>query len=477
MIRINPLVQTDSYKISMPPMYPDNMNHMFDNIMARKGGIHSYAIFFGMQFYIKDILTTPFTQEDVDEAEVFYKRHFLGDVFVKEQFQYILDEYNGYFPVKIRSVKEGTKVPEGNVLSTFECSDPKCASIVTFLETMAISYLWYGTTVCTNSYAMKQIIKKYYERTSDIEDTSFALHDFGARGVIPGGQKIGGAAHLMNSLGSDNLEAVYAIDKYFGWNSDDSIGGYSIPATEHSVMSSEGRYGEMIVAQRVFDRYAKDGSIIAMVNDTYDMEQHIKDFSKIFKEKYKDIGVRWVTRPDSGYPPSVVVNCLEILFEEFGGTFNSKNMIVLDPCVRLIQGDGIDEVMIKKVLKAVQEAGFSAENVAFGSGGGLLQKVNRDDLRFAMKASYIEVQGEGRDIYKDPKTQDGDYSKKSKGGILGLYKLGNGQYVSLTTEQYDDLKDLDDYPIEDALNTVYDGTLKGQTPYTKFYKFDEIKVQ
>lgn len=374
-MRINPLVKTDSYKIGHSYMYPENMNYMFDYVEARKGGEHPYAVFFGLQMFIQDYLLNPFTQEDINEAAEFYAIHFgRDDVFNKEMFQYILDEYNGYIPVTIKAVPEGTVVPENNVLCTFECNDPKCASVVSFLETMATSYIWYGTTVATNSYAMKQIIKEYADATCDSYDhMPFALHDFGARGVIPGGQGIGGAAHLVNFMGSDTLEGVYAAQKYYGVGQ--GLPGYSIPATEHSVMCSEGRDGEMIVAQRVFDKYATEGALaIAMVNDTYDMYAHIRNFSKIFKEKYQSTGVRWVTRPDSGKPYIVVVHALEILWEEFGGTINEKGYKVLNPSVRVIQGDGIDLDMVNKVLDHVKMCGFASENVVFGSGAACYKK-------------------------------------------------------------------------------------------------------
>ena len=483
MLRVNPLVQTDSYKVSHSSCYPENMDFMFDYVEARKGGKYKESVFFGLQMFIKEYLENPFTQEDIDEAVEFYNMHFppvyANEIFDREMFQYILDEYSGYFPVKIKAVPEGTVIPEGNVLCTFECNDPKAASIVSFLETMATSYIWYGTTVATNSYQMKKIIKRYGEMTADTLDfLPFALHDFGARGVSPGAQGIGGAAHLVNFMGSDNLEAVYKAQKLYGVA--EGLPGYSIPATEHSVMSSEGRYGEMKVAERVFDTYAKEGGMIAMVNDTYNMENHIKQFSKIFKEKYLNTGVRWITRPDSGYPPEMVVKALDILWDEFvvgdfnfdGTCNNEKGFKMLPDYVRVIQGDGIDIDMIELVLEAVKEAGYSTENVAFGSGGGLLQKVDRDTLRFAMKASYIEIDGKGKELFKEPNTQTGSYNKKSKKGKVGLYKDYEGRYLTMTEQERDNLKT---WPFQDMLEVVYDGS-NNRLRLAKFYTFDEVRA-
>jgi nicotinamide phosphoribosyltransferase len=412
---------------------------MYEHIMARKGGRWDEAMFAGLQITIKNTLLVPFTQEDIDEAVEFYNMHFLpmyaNQVFDKEMFQYILDTYNGYFPVKIKAVQEGTVVPVGNVMATVESTDEKCAACVSFLETLILRDIWYATTVATNSYMQKKDLIRFGNQTSDNLDwLVFALHDFGARGVSSGESAVtGGTAHLFNFMGSDNLEAVYGAQKLYGIA--EGLPGYSVTASEHSVMSSEGRDGEFRVMERIFDVYAKEGGIIACVNDTYDMWAHVNYLCTKMKDRILASGVRWVTRPDSGEPTEVVIQCLNQLWDAFGGEINSKGCKVLNPAVRVIQGDGIDQDMLRKVLYAIQTAGFSTENVAFGSGGGLLQKVDRDTLRFAMKASYIEVDGVGREIYKEPATQTGNYDKSSPKGKVELFKNVDGNFFTATAEQ------------------------------------------
>lgn len=184
-MRVNPLLRTDSYKLSHGPMYNENLSYMFDYVEARKGGRWNYSIFYGLQFFIKDCLLVPFTKEDIDEAEAFYNMHFPAcyenKMFDREVAEYVLEEYGGVWPVRIRAVPEGMKVPVGNILCSFECDDPKAAACVSFLEAMALSYIWYGTTVCTNSYSIKRLIKEFANFTSDTTDwLDFALHDFGA---------------------------------------------------------------------------------------------------------------------------------------------------------------------------------------------------------------------------------------------------------------------------------------------------------
>lgn len=471
-MKMNPLVLTDSYKLSHPPMYPDKMNLLFDYMEARSGGRWKETVFFGMQMYIKDILLVPFTQEDIDEAVMFYNMHFppvyANKLFDKECMQYILKEYGGVFPVVIKAVPEGTPIPESNVLCTFTCDDPKAAASASFLEALATSYVWYGSTVATNAYNMKKTLIKYGTETSDSLDwLPFALHDFGCRGVAPGAQAVGGAAVLTCGMGSDTLPGIYAAWKQYGIK--EGLPGYSIPASEHSVMCSRGRDGEFDVVRAIVDEYAVPGGIFAIVNDTYNTEDHIRWVCENLKEQILESGARWVTRPDSGYPPEIVVTCLELLEEYWGTTVNSKGYKVLPPSVRVIQGDGIDEEMLVAVLEAVRKAGFSTENVAFGSGGGLLQKVNRDTQRFAMKASYIEVDGVGYDVFKQPTTQTGDYNKQSKKGKMRLVKAQSDMGVTYVTVKEDQF--LDPSIWEDVLETVYD---KGKL--VKEYTFDEVRA-
>jgi len=258
----------------------------------------------------------------------------------------------------------------------------------------------------------------------------FALHDFGARGVSSSeSAKLGGLGHLFNFMGSDTLEAVGEADKLYGIAA--GCPGYSVVASEHSVMCSEGREGEFKVIERIFETY-KNAPIISCVNDTYDMDAHLEYLGTAMRDRILAWGGRWVTRPDSGKPEESVVKCLESLAKNFGFTRNGKGYKVLPSCIRVIQGDGINEETLIRVLTAIAKADFCVTNVVFGSGGGLLQQVNRDTLRFAMKASYIEVDGEGREVFKQPAT---DTTKSSKKGQISLYQLGSGEYATLTEEE------------------------------------------
>ncbi len=132
---------------------------------------------------------------------------------------------------------------------------------------------------------------------------------------------------------------------------------------------------------------------------------------------------------------------------------------MLPACVRVIQGDGVNEASIAEILKAMEANGLSADNVAFGMGGALLQKVNRDTMRFAMKANAVKVDGVWRDVYKDPVT---DRGKRSKKGRLAVIEPTPGTYQTIPEAELGSRKNI--------LETVYrNGKL------IREFSFDEVR--
>lgn len=266
---------------------------------------------------------------------------------------------------------------------------------------------------------MKRVLAKYRTLTSDDPNVDFNLHDFGFRGVSSvESAGIGGAAHLVSFRGTDTMEALMVARKFYG----EPMAGFSIPAAEHSTITSWGREGELDAYLNMLQSYPTD--LVAVVSDSYDIYNAVGNLwgDKLRAEVMGRNGVL-VIRPDSGHPPQVVRKVLELLWEKFGGTVNSKGFKVLDPHVRVIQGDGITFSSLPIILhEACLAAGFSSENVAFGSGGGLLQQLNRDTQRCAFKCSYIEGQTHAmgdthhwhRDVYKQPVTDAGKKSKRGR---------------------------------------------------------------
>jgi len=410
----NILLNTDSYKSSHYLQYPPQSEYISSYIEARAGE-YERTLFFGLQAFIKAYLLKPITREDIDEAKDIITAH--GLPFNEEGWQYILEVYDGYLPLEITAVDEGTRAPIRVPLVQVINTDPKVAWLTSYIETALLRAVWYPTTVATLSYAIKEIISEYLEATAEdgASQLPFKLHDFGARGVSSEeSAMLGGMAHLVNFQGTDTLSAIVGARRYY----DADMAGFSIPASEHSTMTAWQREGEVDAYSNMIEQFAGEGKIFAVVSDSYDIHNAVSNiWGKTLKAQVLQSGATLVIRPDSGEPVAMVLEVMKRVHEAFGGSVNAKGYIVLHDAVRIIQGDGVDLEGIIAILQALKEAGFSAENIAFGMGGRLLQAPSRDDLAFAMKASAIRVDGEWRDIYKDPIS---DSRKRSKRGRLAL---------------------------------------------------------
>lgn len=414
------ILNKDSYKASMFKQYPAGTTGVYSYIESR-GGRYDRTVFFGLQAFIKEYLLTPITQADIEFADEFLTAH--GEPFNRSGWQYILDNHNGYLPIVIRAIPEGTVVPVKHVLATIENTEPVCAWLTTCIETALLRAIWYPTTVATQSWHIKQVIKDFLEKTGDPSTVDFKLHDFGARGVSSmESAGIGGAAHLVNFMGTDTITGVLYAREYYSAG----IAGFSIPAAEHSTITSWGRDREVDAYRNMLKQFAQPGSILAVVSDSYDIFNAVNDiWGEQLRQQVIDSGATVVIRPDSGDPVVVNRQLIEKLGEKFGYTINSKGFKVLKH-VRLIQGDGVNELTIRSILGAFMAMGWSADNIAFGMGGALLQQIDRDTQRFAMKCSSVCIDGEWRDVQKDPITDSG---KKSKAGRVDLWTNGT-DYVS-----------------------------------------------
>jgi nicotinamide phosphoribosyltransferase len=433
----NLILNTDSYKVSMFKQYPAGTTGVYSYIESR-GGRYDRTVVFGLQAFIKEYLLAPITQSDIDIADEILTAH--GEPFNRAGWQYILDNHKGFLPVVIRAVPEGTVVPVKNVLATIENTDPECFWLTTWLETALLRAVWYGTTVATQSWKIKQVILDYLERTGDPSTIDFKLHDFGARGVSSlESAGIGAAAHLVNFMGTDSISGVLFAREYYNAG----VAGFSIPAMEHSTVTSWGREGEVDAYRNMLNQYAKPGAILAVVSDSYDIYNAAeKLWGEELRQQVIDSGATVVIRPDSGDPVEVNRKLIEILGRKFGYTTNSKGFKVLNN-VRLIQGDGINELTVRSILGAFMAMGWSADNIAFGMGGALLQIVDRDTQRFAMKCSAMSrtvrvedgdlgsgFKTEWFDVVKDPVTDPG---KKSKAGRVTLWTNSGGEFASGVT--------------------------------------------
>lgn len=458
----NILLLTDSYKATHWKQYPKGTTKVYSYLESRKGGKFAKTTFFGLQYFLKRYLEGKVvTQSKIDEAQEFFDKHLGPGLFNRAGWQHILDKHDGRLPVEIKAVAEGANVPTGNVLMTIENTDPECFWLTNYLETLLLQ-VWYPTTVATLSKAMKGTILDYLTKTGNPDLIAFKLHDFGFRGVSSvESAGLGGAGHLLNFMGTDTLAAITLSQKYYGAD----MPAFSIPASEHSTITSWGPEGEADAMENMLDQYPT--GLVACVSDSFDI---INACRNIWGAKLRDKVLKrqgtLVVRPDSGDPRTVVVDVLNALGDAFGYSTNVRGYRVLPDQVRVIQGDGINYESLGEILENMAVHGWSADNVAFGCGGALLQQMNRDTQRFAFKCSSVQVNGEEHDVFKAPAT---DPTKNSKRGRMKLVNNRGWKDDEIGLDHYETVPASDSRP--DELKTVF---LDGYV--VRMYNLDDCRA-
>uniref|UniRef100_UPI0035901437 nicotinamide phosphoribosyltransferase isoform X1 n=2 Tax=Myxine glutinosa TaxID=7769 RepID=UPI0035901437 len=433
----NIILGTDSYKVTHYKQYPPNTTTVFSYFECRGGKLNgavdgdvkfTEVVFFGIQYILQKYFTGQVvTREKIQEAKEVYQLHFGQDIFNEQGWEHILEKHEGRLPVRVRAVAEGTVVPVGNVLFTVENTDPECFWLTNWVETLLVQ-TWYPITVATNSRKQKEFLAVYLAETAgNLDGLESKLHDFGYRGVSSQESAgIGGAAHLISFEGTDTVAGIRFARKYY----DCSMAGFSIPASEHSNITAWGQQQERAAFKYILEAFPK--LPVSIVSDSYDIINACEriwgeDLRSIVEARSSDAPL--IIRPDSGDPVIMVSKVLNILGEKFGTTTNQRGFKVLPPYVRVIQGDGIGTHTLVKVLRALWRERWSVENVAFGAGGAILQRVNRDILNCSFKCSFVEIDGHGMNVFKNPVTDPG---KASKRGRLSLHRSADGL---LYTEQ------------------------------------------
>jgi nicotinic acid phosphoribosyltransferase len=453
-------ILTDSYKASHFLQYPDATRMVAYGEFRRgyDGDVDDERIvWYGIRYIVERFIERRWTLEDVERADRFYGTHKAPSnspyPYPRHLFLRFIEENDGYMPIRVQALDEGTAVlPHVPVfqITAEDAYSPLC----TFFETLLVQS-WYPATVATLSRRTKDIIAAAFDASveggRDSPLLPSRLHDFGFRGTTCLEQSVlGGVAHLLNFDGTDTLSAAYYAQ--FELNAGRPV-GTSIPATEHSVMTAwpteRGAVENMI-------RKFGDG-LFATVMDSYDYQNALDTVVPAVSRDVISSGGYWVLRPDSGDPTDAVLAALRAGEKAFGTTVNAKGYKVTNN-VGVIQGDGIDIHTVKKILDAVLEAGFSAQNVAFGMGGGLLQKVNRDTLSMAVKLCEISYpDGTTKHVVKCPA---GDASKCSLPGELAV-KLVDGVPTVFPKGSVEEGEDLlrvvyDKRPVEKAHPTFDD---------------------
>jgi nicotinamide phosphoribosyltransferase len=389
----NPILDSDSYKYTHTYQIPQESEYANLYAEARSTINFPKTLFFGLQAgLIENFVGEVITKQDIIEAEVILDKH--------------ISRHN------IPAFKNGSLVDNQNVLVQVKNTHPDAIWLPGFLETQLLPAIWYPSTVATQSYYILQDIKKYLEETADnLDGLVFKLHDFGARATTSFWQRaIGGLAHLVNSRGTDTVAALYAGKTYYN----EPCAGFSIPAMEHFTVTSWTKPKELQAYDNMIDQFAKPQETLAIVADSYNLKNAVCNLlGGELKDKITKSGATLVVRPDSGHPVDTPVNVIEMLMDKFGYRINTKGYRLLQH-VRVIQGDGIGPKEVVQILETMKQRGISADNIAFGMGGGLLQKVDRDTLGFTMKCNEITINGKCHDVFKEAP------GKRSKKGRLAL---------------------------------------------------------
>src|SRR5215467_3288087 len=436
----NLVLQTDSYKFTHWKQYPPGTEFVYSYLESR-GGMFEQTLFFGLQYYLLEYLAgSVVTEQDVLETRDFVDRHIGPGVFNFDGWVHIVRDLGGRLPVVIKAVAEGAAVDVQNVLMTIENTDPQCYWLPNYLETLLLK-VWYPITVGTLSNAIRKVFLAALERSGDPSLIDFKLHDFGYRGVSSEETAgIGAAAHLINFKGTDTVAGIRFLQQYY---QSADMEGFSIPAAEHSTIIAWGRANELRAYDNMLTQFPT--GLVAVVSDSYNVyEACEKLWGEMLHDKVLQRDGVLVVRPDSGYPRDVVLRVLEILGKKFGYQSNAKGYRVLNPKVRVIQGDGVNYWTIQDTLTAMMRAGWSADNITFGMGGALLQQLNRDTQKFAFKTSAVTINGEDHPVYKDPVE---GHDKVSKRGRLALHRA-NGKWSTVNVNR-------DTPDPQDVLRTVF----------------------
>ncbi len=445
-----PLLLKDGYKVGHKFQYPDGTTLVYANLTPRKSRNEQLdaVLFFGLQYFIKEYLLNQFDEQFFKQpkAEVMaaYKRridNYLGKDSIA--YDHIEALHNlGYLPLEIKALPEGSLVPMKVPVLTIKNTLPEFFWLTNMLETLLSNILWKPCTSATTAFQYQKVFTQYAKDTVG-EDLSFIPwqgHDFSFRGMSGVEDAVmSGAAHLLSFTGTDTIPAIDFLETYYAANCEAELVGGSVPATEHSVMCMGTQDAEIETFERLITQVYPAG-IVSVVSDTWDFWQVITEFLPQLKEKILARDGKLVIRPDSGDPVKIICGdaeavpgspaykgAIECMWETFGGSITPMGYKLLDGHIGLIYGDSITPERQLQILEGLKQKGFASYNVVLGIGSFTYEYVTRDTFGFAMKATYGEVNGEGRAIFKDPKTDDG--TKKSAKGLIAIHKNEAGKYA------------------------------------------------
>jgi len=481
---INPLLLTDGYKVDHRRQYPKNTSLVYSNWTPRKSRIEGIeeVTFFGLQYFIKKYILDEFEanffskpKEEVVNAYTRRIDNYLGENSVGSE--HIAALHNlGYIPMVFKALPEGVSVPIKVPMFTMYNTIPEFFWLTNYFETLISTTVWLPCNSATIARTYRKILDQYAEETSSTpEFVDWQGHDFSMRGMAAlEAALISGSGHLLSFTGTDTIPAIDFLEKYYNADASKELLGGSVAATEHSVMSMGTDSGEQETFKRLITEVYPNG-IVSVVSDTWDLWKVLTQYIPSLKDEILNREGKLVVRPDSGDPVKIICGdpnssdinvkkgVVQLLWDTFGGEVNDKGFKELDSHVGAIYGDSITIERAKQICEGLRENGFASTNVVLGIGSFTYQFNTRDTFGFAMKATYGEVEGEGREIYKDPITDDG--TKKSARGLIKIIKENNKykliDRVTWEEEQTGELKEifrdgklLVDHKLSDIRNRV-----------------------
>ncbi|KZS42437.1 nicotinate phosphoribosyltransferase [Aquimarina aggregata] len=437
---MNPLLLTDGYKLGHKEQYPEGTTVVYSNWTPRKSRVEGIdnVVFFGLQYFIKEYLIKRFNKDFFNQPKdivtLEYKKYvdnYLGIDYNISHIEALHDL--GYLPIQIKALPEGTEVPIRVPMFTLVNTKPEFFWLTNYLETLLSSVIWQPCTSATIAKQYRKILTQFASQTDkeNLEFVTWQGHDFSMRGMSGTESAIlSGMGHALSFSGSDTLPVAKAFETFYNTDVTKELVIGSVNATEHSVMCAGSKDDEIGTFRRLLETYPT--GILSIVSDTWDLWKVLTEYLPILKEEILERDGKLVIRPDSGDPVDIICGCahenpivskgvIELLWDEFGGTINNQGYKVLNPKIGAIYGDSITIDRATQICERLKQKGFASTNVVLGIGSFTYQYNTRDTFGFAMKATYVEVNNEGREIFKDPITDDG--TKKSAKGLMQLFKI------------------------------------------------------
>ncbi|AXI04152.1 nicotinate phosphoribosyltransferase [Aquirhabdus parva] len=453
-IKINPLNAIDFYKADHRRQYPEGTEYVYANFTPRSSRLAKMlpdfddrVVFFGLQGFIKHFLidtwSEGFFSQPKDKVVAAYKRRMdnsLGEGAVPVDHIAALHDL-GYLPLCIKALPEGSRVNMRVPVLTLVNTDPNFFWLTNYIETVLSAELWKSCTTASIAYEYKRLLTQYAEKTgAPLDFVALQGHDFSSRGmsgIYDAAQT--GVGHLTSFIGTDSVASIDYAEEYYGAT---GVVGVSVPATEHSVMCMGTEGNELETFRRLICDLYPSG-IVSIVSDTWDFWRVITEFTvalktEILNRKPNALGLaKMVLRPDSGDPVKIICGdpeapidspaykgAVQCLWDIFGGTTSDKGYKMLNERVGLIYGDSITLARAQAILSGLEAKGFASSNIVFGIGSYTYNFLTRDTFGFAVKATWGQVNGIGRELFKDPITDSG--VKKSAKGLLRVEQTANG---------------------------------------------------